>query len=1216
MKVSRILPTLFLSILLSHAGLAVDPPGVLNHQGRIAVSGVNYDGTGYFKFALVNADGSATYWSNDGSSTGGSEPTASVTVTVTLGHYALGLGNADLANMTTVPASVFTDHDDAALRIWFSTDNATFEQLSPDRPIASAGYALSAGTAQSAAQAQSLPAGSVTAEMLADGAVSGLDSPDGDLQNVVSVDEVGQTTIGTSSSNPESVLLALDSLSTGDGFPLKMAVRGNFAYVGSSFPPSLTIFDVTDPASIVARGATAIPGTPAELVVIGDYAYVLDSSNLTIYDISDPDIITVRGSNSADIGSGSALAVAGSLAYVADNDGSLKIFDVSNPDAIVARGSSAANLSEPVLVAVQGDYAYVVDEATSTLHAFDVTNPDAIVAKDFITLDYVATHGEVPTALKVRGNYAYVLGDGDGSMTIIDISDPDNLVAKDSDAFALGYAIDGALRGDYAYVASADENFITVLNVSDPDSIALVDSWADGEQVASDIVIQGNVAYVLDSDQSLLLTYEFEPSLKVAGGLQVGTAVTYADGTVQTSAFREGAVTADYLADGAVVESHLADNAVTANKLADGAVSGLDSADGSYLDVVSVGSNGRVEVGSSEGAIGRGIIATNGFNVGYGDVMEVVLQDDYAYILESESDSLRIFDVSDPENVSALGVVVLSGNAVGLTIQNNFAYVSVQEESALPIYIYDVSDPENVVARGVAEDGGRAMTVDGDFLYASEDSLRIYDISDPDNVVAHGVVNDVHGYAIAVRGSYAYVTVYDNSEQLGGLFVYDVSDPDNIIEVDSAISANLRGRSIVLSGDYAYVTYKYFTFGGLLVYDISDPQNIVEKFSTSPFGNPHDIVIIENYAFIADFEQIINWGIQAYDISDPIHLFRNEDLSLQQQTRHLAAQGERIIAAHRNGSVRIVDVSLHPALTVWGSMQVNSSVVFADESRQTTAFRTGAVTDSYLADGAVTTGKLANASVNTNQLADGSVTTEKLADGAVTTEKIADGAVTTGKLADDAVTAAKINAGAINTFKIQNGTILPEDISSDIALWEVDGANAYRMSNVGVGRTPAANALEVEGDASKTTAGSWAANSDARIKTDIAEIDGAEALSRMRAVRPVSFAYTPEYLAAHPVIDDRIYFNVIAQEFAEVFPGWVHPSGEILPGASNNPENEILQVDAWPLTIYAAAAIKELDARNTQLEQENAALRERLDRLEQAVNALERGALESTEEAR
>ena len=42
-------------------------PQLLHHQGRIVVNGVNFDGTGQFKFALVSATGNATYWSNSAS---------------------------------------------------------------------------------------------------------------------------------------------------------------------------------------------------------------------------------------------------------------------------------------------------------------------------------------------------------------------------------------------------------------------------------------------------------------------------------------------------------------------------------------------------------------------------------------------------------------------------------------------------------------------------------------------------------------------------------------------------------------------------------------------------------------------------------------------------------------------------------------------------------------------------------------------------------------------------------------------------------------------------------------------------------------------------------------------------------------------------------------------------------------------------------------------
>ncbi len=167
-----------------------------------------------------------------------------------------------------------------------------------------------------------------------------------------------------------------------------------------------------------------------------------------------------------------------------------------------------------------------------------------------------------------------------------------------------------------------------------------------------------------------------------------------------------------------------------------------------------------------------------------------------------------------------------------------------------------------------------------------------------------------------------------------------------------------------------------------------------------------------------------------------------------------------------------------------------------------------------------------------------------------------------------------------------------------------DDSNLVQINQtglVGIGRNPSTNVLEVEGDASKSTAGDWLANSDRRIKTDIQTIDNA--LETLDRVRLVSFEYTEDYQAAHPGVGDGRYLNVIAQEFAQVFPDHVKNSGEKLPDGS-----EILQVDTYPLTIYSAAAIQELrahtDQRLAEKDAEIASLRARLARLEALIEHL------------
>ena len=138
---------LFLPVSLA---LAADVPMMLNYQGYVEDStGTPLDGPAYFKFAIVNAAGDTTYWSNDGTSTTGNEPNNAVTIPATNGFFTLKLGNTDITNMTGLDTTPF-DHQNIYVRVWFSEDNVTFEQLTPDTQIVSAGFAYKAQTAQTA----------------------------------------------------------------------------------------------------------------------------------------------------------------------------------------------------------------------------------------------------------------------------------------------------------------------------------------------------------------------------------------------------------------------------------------------------------------------------------------------------------------------------------------------------------------------------------------------------------------------------------------------------------------------------------------------------------------------------------------------------------------------------------------------------------------------------------------------------------------------------------------------------------------------------------------------------------------------------------------------------------------------------------------------------------------------------------------------------------
>ena len=115
------------------------------------VSGLPYSGDGYFKFAVVRALGTTTYWSNDGTSVAGSEPTAAVQLPVNGGLLVSCWGIRPWVGMTQpLEASVFSAPE-RYLRVWFSTSpGGPFDQLSPDTPVAAVPYALQAQEAVNA----------------------------------------------------------------------------------------------------------------------------------------------------------------------------------------------------------------------------------------------------------------------------------------------------------------------------------------------------------------------------------------------------------------------------------------------------------------------------------------------------------------------------------------------------------------------------------------------------------------------------------------------------------------------------------------------------------------------------------------------------------------------------------------------------------------------------------------------------------------------------------------------------------------------------------------------------------------------------------------------------------------------------------------------------------------------------------------------------------
>ncbi|MEZ4859058.1 MAG: tail fiber domain-containing protein [Flavobacteriaceae bacterium] len=97
--------------------------------------------------------------------------------------------------------------------------------------------------------------------------------------------------------------------------------------------------------------------------------------------------------------------------------------------------------------------------------------------------------------------------------------------------------------------------------------------------------------------------------------------------------------------------------------------------------------------------------------------------------------------------------------------------------------------------------------------------------------------------------------------------------------------------------------------------------------------------------------------------------------------------------------------------------------------------------------------------------------------------------------------------------------------------------NAFTIlkdGRTGIMRIPTTNILEVEGQASKSTAGDWLANSDARLKKNITSFSEDKALEKLLQMRGVIYEWNDDKTGSKR--PEGIQYGFIAQEIMEVFP--------------------------------------------------------------------------------
>ena len=203
--------------------------------------------------------------------------------------------------------------------------------------------------------------------------------------------------------------------------------------------------DVSNPASPFEVGSYDTPGYAYGVAVAGSYAYVADEdAGLRVVDVSNPSAPFEVGSYDTP-GYAYGVAVAGSYAYVADSDAGLRVVDVSNPASPFEVGS----YDTPGYA-----WASPLPAPTPTWRTGRRPAGGRRLQPLIAVRGRLLRHAGVRLGVAVAGSYAYV-ADRDAGLRVVDVSNPAapfEVGSYDTPGYAYGVAVAGA----YAYVADGE----------------------------------------------------------------------------------------------------------------------------------------------------------------------------------------------------------------------------------------------------------------------------------------------------------------------------------------------------------------------------------------------------------------------------------------------------------------------------------------------------------------------------------------------------------------------------------------------------------------------------------------------------------------------------------------------------------------------------------------------------------------------------------------
>ena len=260
-----------------------------------------------------------------------------------------------------------------------------------------------------------------------------------------------------------------------------------------------------------------------------------------------------------------------------------------------------------------------------------------------------------------------------------------------------------------------------------------------------------------------------------------------------------------------------------------------------------------------------------------------IIENEIAYIINYDSSTLVILDVSNPENISLIAVSDVSWGMTSpydMIKYGNHLYITASAiDTLFVIDVYDPAFPFVVTSKDLDPDGvnGPAgMIIKNHYLFvcgSDSNNITAIDISDPSNPIVIDQVSDQIYYPLYLVCKDDYLFVSSASNNM--IVSIDISDPYSMSVTDYIGGLSnyiLAPIHLTFAGNYLFVCST--GFNAIVIFDISNPENMalfgIIRGTENYLENPFDIAIMDKYALVASYDASL---IMIIDISNPARPF-------------------------------------------------------------------------------------------------------------------------------------------------------------------------------------------------------------------------------------------------------------------------------------------------------------------------------------------------------